>query len=114
MFGAWLNIEDKRRRFPVLNLPESKISQLTEKYGDLAKVSQTRQFGDDDESLTVGLLDGQQTPTLYDVSADTVLESADVQSLWCHFVGGGVERIRVSLLVRRCREFVVSISQVVS
>ncbi len=70
-FGLWLNIEDKRRRFPLLNLPESKISQLVEKYGDLAKVSQNPD--DEDEGLTVGLLDGSQTPTLYDVRGGCLL-----------------------------------------
>ncbi len=67
IFGVWLNLEDRRRRFPLLNLPESKISQLVEKYGDLAKASMRNLPNDDDEALTVGLLDGQQTPTLYDV-----------------------------------------------
>jgi hypothetical protein len=67
--GVWLNIEDKRRRFPLLNLPENKISQLVEKYGDLAKVSQTKGAGEEDDELRLGLLEGQQTPTLYDVRA---------------------------------------------
>ena len=73
-FGVWLNLEDKSRRFPLLNLPESRISQLVERYGDLAKVSQTKEAGDDDD-LTVGLLDGQQTPTLYDVRAKVPLSA---------------------------------------
>jgi hypothetical protein len=47
----------------VLNLPEAKIAQLIEEYGDIVEPK----YGVENPDVLQGLLEGQQTPTVYDV-----------------------------------------------